>query len=178
MSKKFKKLFGLFLVFALVAPATISWSAPTLVAVHVPNKTQEKSNWCWNGTSVAILGNKGKTISQSSFSTAVKGNSSNNSTASMNEVKSGLSYYGHSSTKTGSLSSSSIRSELSNSRPVIAGYSYKSGGGHMVAISGHDSSDDYIEVMDPGKGSKVYYSRSYFASNSSWTWAESLYSIK
>lgn len=175
---KSKKVIISTLFISLVIPSVFALAASTLVATTVPNTLQAKSYWCWNGSSVAVLANKGKTVTQAAFSTTVKGNSTNNSTATSTEVKTGLSKYGYSSTLTTSLSTGTVRTELSNSRPIIAGYLYKSGGGHMVVISGHDSSTNYLQVMDPGSGSKVNYLSSYFTSNSTWTWAESLYNIK
>lgn len=84
--------------------------------------------------------------------------------------------YGHSSTSGGALSTGTIRTQLSNGKPIIAGYigNYVA---HMVVICGHDSSDDYLQVMDPSNGVKVNYKTSYFNSNSKWYWNESIYNI-
>lgn len=122
------------------------------------------------------MGNRGKSISQTSFSTTVKGNSTNNSTATTAEVRNGLSAYGHSSTVTSAVTTSTIRSQLASGKPIIAGYIHSTGG-HMVVISGHDTEGNYLEVMDPAQGKKVYYTASYFTSNSNWTWRESVYNI-
>lgn len=148
----------------------------SVVGASAPNIRQAKSNWCWAASSASLLQGKGRSVSQQSFSITVKGNSTNNSTATTNEVVTGLTKSGYTARKTNAMSISTLRSHLSNRRAVIGGYLYRTGGGgHMVVISGHDSEVNNIEVMDPAVGRKVYYNDSYFRSNNSWYWHESVY---
>ncbi len=172
----FKKVLCSILLVFVVIPYITTFAGDNLATTYVPNIKQSKTYWCWNASGVAVLGNRGKSVSQPSFSTTVKGDSTNNATATMSEVIRGLSAYGHSSTLTSTLTTSRIRSQLSSGKPIVAGYLHATGG-HMVVISGHDSEGNYLEVMDPAEGKKVYYTPSYFTSNSKWTWKESIYNI-
>lgn len=146
-----------------------------IVAINAPNIRQSKTNWCWAASSASLLQSKGVSVTQNSFSKAVKGNDTNNSTATANEVVSGINSFGYRASKTGATNVGVVRDNLSSKRGIIAGYIYRTGGGHMVVISGHDNEVDTLEVMDPGVGRKVYYKDSYFRSNSSWDWYESVY---
>jgi len=64
--------------------------------LSVPNILQERSNWCWAGTSVSVLNYFGKTPSQDQYVRYVKGGSYNNP-ATSREIQYGLSGYGVSS---------------------------------------------------------------------------------
>jgi len=158
------------LVFSVYAFAVVS-----MVAVAVPNILQSKTNWCWAASGDALLSSKGMNVTQNSFSIAVKGNNTNNVTATATEVRTGAISLGYNATRTGSLGSSTVHSYLTNKKAIIAGYIYTSGGGHMVVISGHDTLDDRLEIMNPWVGRKEYYDYSYFDSNANWDWYESVY---
>lgn len=167
----FLSLFACLLVFSVYA-----YAASTLVAVTAPNILQSKTNWCWAASSDSLLSGKGMNVTQDTFSVAAKGNNTNNDPASAVEVRNGAIALGYNAINTGNLSSSTVHTNLSNNKGIIAGYLYTSGnGGHMVVISGHDSSDNSLEIMNPGVGIKQYYAYSYFLSNANWYWTDSVY---
>lgn len=143
---------------ALVLGLVTTAYAATYKTLGVPNKTQEKSNWCWAASSTSILGWYGKSVTQSAFATTVKG-STVNDTATDSEAKSGLSAYGLSSSYTSDyVSFSTLVTQIDNNRPLYAGWSWTSGGGHAVVIDGYDQSSEDLTVkyMDPGYGSKYW----------------------
>lgn len=166
----FLSLVASVLVFSMYASAV-----PTLVAVTAPNILQSKSNWCWAASSDSLLSGKGIAVTQFTFSVAAKGNSTNNNTATSKEVRTGAIALGYNATISGSQNDGTVHSYLYNKKGIIAGYLYTSGGGHMVVISGHDSGDNTLEIMNPSVGRKEYYDFSYFSSNSNWNWVESVY---
>ncbi|WDV46487.1 C39 family peptidase [Clostridiaceae bacterium M8S5] len=173
---KIKKISLLSVLIFLIIFSVQAFAMPDMVSVNVPDTRQIKSYWCWCATGVALLSSKDIPVTQNSFSIAVKGNSTNNEGGDPTEIKLGLSSFGYNATKTGIMSSSSVRDTLNSGKAIIAGYHYiYYGGGHYVVISGHKKSNDTLEVMDPGVGRKEYYNFDYFVSNSDWEWDVSLY---
>ncbi len=173
MVNKKKTVMLLVIVFTMLI-SSLAYTAGDTVAAYVPNVKQAKSNQCWCASGVAFLGNRGITTNQNTFSTRVKGNSTNNSTASSVEVRNGIATYGITTTISGPRTRSNVRSSLTTGKAIIAGYGGV-GVGHMVVISGHENTSDMLEVMDPASGSKKYYKFTYFTSNASWRWLESIY---
>ncbi|MCD7757428.1 MAG: C39 family peptidase [Clostridiales bacterium] len=142
---------------------------------------QSKSKWCWAACSVSILYHYGEDVTQSSFVKYVKG-TTDNATASREEVKSGLSHWGLSSTITESaLSFSTVKSEINNSRPIYVSWQ-QSSTSHAVVLDGWDNSTEteYVEFMNPSTGNLYSWTYKKFKGGSSYdhTWARSIYKIK
>lgn len=176
--KKKTMLLSLFFVLSF---SSIIYAYPTSFSLSVPKELQSKSNWCWAASAVSVLKEIGTTATQSGFSNIVKGNSTNNDTATTLEVKNGLSAYGRTSTRvTSSLSFSAIQAETyTSSRPIWFGIIYKSGaGGHAGVIGGFDSSvGNYVEVMDPAIGNYSIVEYNYLVNNGNYQWTDTLYRV-
>lgn len=152
MKKWFKT--SVFTCLILVMTSVVSYAYPSAASLNVPNKLQERSLWCWDASSVSILGKYGKTVSQSSFCTTVKGFIVNE-TATDSEAQSGLNTDGLSSSYTASsIAFNSIISNVyTNKKPMYAGWTWSSGGGHAMVIDGYNiTTDNYVSYMDPGDG--------------------------
>jgi hypothetical protein len=85
-------------------------------------------------------------------------------------------YAGGNSYSGNSLSYSTVSSNLSNNRMMVARWGWSSGGGHFVVIYGCYQMNyvGQVQYANPGSGSKVTESYSYFLSNSSRTWTHSI----
>lgn len=153
-------------------------------AVSINGTTQEKSNWCWAASSQSILRYFGTSVTQTQFVNYVKNSTrAPNLTASDAEAKSGLSHWRVSSTQTTSyLPFSTIISEIyTYNRPIYAGWSWTSGGGHALVLDGYeDDTTDYVEYMDPGDGGFHMATYSWFKGGSSYdhVWDGTLYQMR
>lgn len=141
--------------------------------LNVPLVTQEHSQWCWDASSLCIIKYKGGNTSQCTIANYAFnrsdccGNSYFNWYHSCNQpnttsaMVSVLSAWGVSASSTGSLSWSSIQSQINANRPFIIGRS-----GHATVGYGYWTSygTTYVGHMDPwpGEGYKwiTYYSMS------------------
>jgi len=176
---KFATLFGTALL-CTVGFSAEAFAAP--VTIGLPAKKQEQSNWCWAGSSQAVLGYYGKSVTQTAFVTRVKG-SAVNQTATFPETRYGLEGWGKTGTYVNGLAFSTLASEIGTyRRPVMAGWFWNDGGGHMVVAYGTDSANQFVYYMDPWYGSYYYASYSWFkggaGTSSDHDWAESLYQIR
>ena len=79
----------------------------------------------------------------------------------------------------GTLSFSTLTSEINADRPVMTRIGWTAGGGHMMDIIGYDSSNSTIEYYNPWKADPRYNTSTYnwYRSNSQFTWTHSLYRI-
>lgn len=137
----------------------------------------------WAATGECILDYFGESVSQTEFAAFVKDEDPPpNEAATDSEVKNGLNHWGGSGTlKTSYLSFSSIMSEIySNERPIYAGWSWSSGGGHAVVLDGYDDdTTDYVEYMDPDDGAFHQSTYSWFKGGSSYNhvWDGTIYQM-
>lgn len=147
---------------------------------NYPIVKQEKTNWCWAGSSVSILKYKGKSVTQCDYVKSVKGTSTcNNDSGSVFNSKDGLSYYGVSSSYYDTaLSWSNLTGQVDSSYPVYVSWGWASGGGHAVVIYGYYSamSYNYVRYMDPWDGVKTSMLYTNFAGGSGYdrTWRAGL----
>ncbi len=134
--------------------------------LNVPQEYQEKDQWCWNASALAILSYYGFNPSQTEIADwAVEGYNIPNYID--NEIHynydhyigkyvtrkgSGmvLSHFGNiaSSWVDGFLSQDEVSNEINTyARPMMIGWSWNTGGGHAVDIVGIDG--DIVYIMDP-----------------------------
>jgi hypothetical protein len=85
-------------------------------------------------------------------------------------------YAGANSTYSNALSYSTVSSNLSANKMMVARWGWTSGGGHFVVIYAcyQMNGVGQIQYANPSSGSKVTESASYFTSNSSRTWTHSI----
>lgn len=178
-SQILKPILSYWMALILISLLTLqAVAAATTGAVGVKAAKQEKSNWCWAASGVAVLYRYGKDVSQTNFSLSATGGTSNTA-QSVDTVKSGLKKFSISSSSTSALTFTQVKTEINNSRPIIVGLTYLVGGGHMVVLNGWDTSSgtNKVQYMDPASGKYVVKTYTWLKSNSTWTWKQTIYKI-
>ncbi len=145
---------ALLLLFASVRPA------PAAV-LPVPERFQEKSEWCWAGVSQAIFAYYGRTFSQTQI--AQYGTNGYNiwnylygSDSVAPYYRKGinmiLSNFASLASTYGEyvLNTTQINTQINSGRPFIIRWGWDSGGGHFVV--GRGISGNYVYIMDPLPG--------------------------
>ncbi|WBQ02073.1 papain-like cysteine protease family protein [Kribbella sp. CA-293567] len=165
--------------------------APTASAVaasrylNLTGQAQEKSNWCWAATGNSIARYYGKNYSQNQFCNLAFGYSQNaacpNDQATLANDQRAFRAIGITpgSYVNGTLSFSTLVTEINANRPVMTRIGWKAGGGHMMDIIGYDSADSSIEYYNPwGSDPRYNYSTyNWYRNNTQFAWTHSLYRI-
>ena len=144
-----------------LALACIPAAAQTL---SLPQKYQEKDQWCWAGCSQAIFSYYGKEFTQTAIAQYGTGgvNTWNYMWGSGTEggvFRRGcnliLSYFAaiQTATYSSSLNQSTCQNEISAYRPVFINWTWNTGGGHFVILKGLSGST--ATLMDPWSGPTV-----------------------
>ncbi|MBQ1818058.1 MAG: C39 family peptidase [Clostridia bacterium] len=171
------------LILSLIAAPKEALAYASSVYLTNPSIQQPKSNWCWAASGASCVGYVGQLIiTPSDFSIAVKGNSVNNATASLSEVRSGLNSYSISSSIGAILTFQTVMYENdTKDRPIIAGLGQMNANGnytlcHMVVISGYKnlSSGGKVWIMDPATGTKTLNTYSSLCNTGSLYWFSSI----
>lgn len=181
-------LAGIFVVFGLLGTASYLDGDETLA---VPECIQEYSNWCWAGTSQAVLDYYGQYPSQceianyawsttrccsgsSDFYDRVKGcNKANFLYGANGSIEDILDHWGVDSVGTDDpMTWTESVSELDSGYPFVMRWGWSSGGGHFLVGYGYITSGSYLKYMDPWPGEG--YTTSLFtyvvsASDHDWT---------
>jgi hypothetical protein len=150
--------------------------------LNVPQKNQEKDQWCWAACTQAILSYYGQAYTQTAIAQYGTGgvNTWNYCYGSGTEggvFRRGcnmiLSYFGgiQSGTYSTSLSQATCQNEITGSRPVFINWTWSTGGGHFVVLKG--LSGNTATVMDPWSGPTVN-TFSWVQSGGGHTWSYSL----
>ncbi|HYD81781.1 MAG TPA: C39 family peptidase [Paucimonas sp.] len=149
--------------------------------LSVPTIIQEHSNWCWAGSSKAVLHFYAKYPSQCQIVNWAYGinyacgntdfywNSTANTPNAMygtnGSLQSILNAWGVSNSAYGYASSwSSVVWDINNNRPFVIRYGWTSGGGHFIVGDGWETwnGTNYIYTMNPwpgeGQGYRTYAS--------------------
>ena len=184
-----KKLNSLILSAGLLAAlpsAFAQWKT-----LNVPLVTQEHSQWCWAGSSKAVLNYYGQTPSQCQivnwafglnyacgntvFNWNSNANQPNGMYGSNGSVQNILKAWGVTNTAYNSASSwSSVVSDINANRPFVIRYGWTSGGGHIMVGRGYETANgvNYLYIMNPWPGEgQTYrsYSSAVAASDHQWT---------
>ena len=152
---------------------------------------QEHSNWCWSGSSVAVLNWYNQRPSQCSVANWALGvsNACGNTSFNWNNyANSANGMYGGGGTIQGILSHwgvqsyggnyylawTSVVAEVKNNRPFVMRYGWTSGGGHFVVGYGYNDTTGtrQIAYMNPWPGEGytwVNYAWAVSASDHNWT---------
>jgi len=170
---------------SLVPLAPAASAAPTSWYLNIYGQAQQNSNWCWAATGNSIAAYYGYWYTQNQFCDMAFGQpldwSCANSQATLGNDQRAFSTIGISPGWyiSSTLSFSGIVAEISNNRPVMTRIGWTSGGGHMMDITGYDSSDTTIEYYDPWPSDPRFNYSTYwwYRSNSQFTWTHTLYQI-
>jgi hypothetical protein len=148
---------------AVLFPVLILFFVPARTApgaiLAVPQRTQEKTEWCWAGVSQAIFAYYGRTFSQTQIAQyGTNGYNTWNYLYGSDSVypyyRKGinmiLSYFALLSSTYGQyvLNTTQVNTQINSGRPFIIRWGWDSGGGHFVA--GRGISGNYVYIMDPG----------------------------
>ncbi len=160
-------------VIATPAYATVKW-----LSTVVPVK-QAKSNWCWAASSEMVIKHYGGTANQWAVVNYIYPNQNYpNYAASMSQTDQAIDHFQshNGNISSSSLSFTAVKYQTNNNSPIVAGWLWYTGGGHMVVIRGYDdASPQYVYWCNPadGYGHKNYYS--WFVDNGVRYWAESIF---
>jgi hypothetical protein len=162
-------------------------NADTTIAV--PNTPQEHSQWCWAGTSDAVLAYYEHVVGQGAIANWAWGRSDcdgntefdwNNTCNRPNDMygTSGslqgiLSHWGvTSNARAYALSQTTCVDEINAGRPFVMRFGWTKGGGHFLDGYGYDQDGIYLDYMDPWPGhgyTKSLYDWVVSASDHRWT---------
>lgn len=180
----------LFLIAFFVLASSLSFGAnsvstlqqsPSLAGTYyylgVPNYNQQPYNQlCWATTASMIISyfngdsvDRKVTIAQSYFGSNF--NQPGYDYMIRNPINS---YTGRYGTITGAVSYSTVQSQINNGRPIATMIFWTSGGGHALVCRGYYPDYNYILINDPWDGQTYWYDYSYYVSNSSFNWRESI----
>lgn len=159
--------------------------------LYVPLVTQEHSQWCWAGSSKAVLNYYNKMPSQCQIVNWAYGinyacgntdfwwnsnaNQPNSMYGSNGSVQNILSAWGVPNTAYNWASSwGSVMADINANRPFVMRYGWTSGGGHIMVGSGYDGGNGpyWIYIMNPWPGEGwtwTTYDSAVSASDHKWT---------
>lgn len=156
-----KTLYSLLLIlatmFSILSKANLVTveATPSSKNLNVTRYEQVKSNWCWAAAAQMIGKYLGNSRTQSQISTKVKGNSTNNSTATLDEVVSAIQYVAGSKYDcyyVGVMSYGDLEVLLGDLElPQGIRMQWDAGGGHVVVVEGYTSTRS-LRLVDPGNG--------------------------
>lgn len=178
-----KKIFlvVLFCAFASVLPHEAMGAKMVL---PVPLTFQEQDQWCWAGTSCAILGYFKKSIKQcyaadfawskgSCCDSPAPCNYPNSMYGTKGSLQDILKHWCYlSKGVNSSLNFTAVQGQINAGMPFIIRYGWTSGGGHFIVLRGYDSGTNKVFLMNPwpGTGFGVFrYSTVKQASDHTWT---------
>ncbi len=162
----------------LLLAATSSLGFAQSKALGAANTQQEHSQWCWAATSSCILKVvQGKTTPQCEIVnylrkvTTACGNTTFDWSSPINYPIESLyepdkpsvqnvyaKYYGSTTGMEGAPTYAKISSEIEAGRPINMRWGWSSGGGHLLAVYGYDSSNgtQQVNYMDPWPGEGLF----------------------
>lgn len=173
-------------VAAAAAPHSVSTSAaPSNYYLNIYGQAQEQSNWCWAATGNSVADYFGYRYSQNSFCDMAFGRSTStvcpNSQATLGNDQQAFwtigidpGYY-----ISGTVSYSTVVNEISNNQPIMTRIGWTSGGGHMMVLTGYDTSRSQVQYYDPWPSDSRFNTSTYdwYRSNPQFTWTHTLYGI-
>ncbi|GAB4342929.1 MAG: hypothetical protein Kow0089_18370 [Desulfobulbaceae bacterium] len=168
-------------IFLLALAVLLLWSSGSLAKIlSVPQRYQEKDQWCWAGVSQAVLEYYGTSKTQTQI--AQYGTNGLNIWnwlwgSSTNPTRNGIDlilmhFAGLPTGKYSSyLSKTTVQYYIDGRKPFVIRWGWDSGGGHFVV--GKGISGDYVYLMDPWNGPTVS-TYSWVVRGSSHTWTHTL----
>jgi hypothetical protein len=187
MKKTYKILFMLIGLFSIIFGFTQTGMGDVLL--EVPERIQEHSQWCWAGTSQAVLEYYGPVVNQcdianwawsrsdccgnSTFNWSHACNQPNYMYGTSGSLQGILAHWGVNSNASATyLSKPTVVSQLDAGRPFVMRFGWTSGGGHFLDGYGYVQNGDFLDYMDPWIGNG--YTRSSYdwvvsAADHNWT---------
>jgi len=181
------RILPILMLFLVLLPAARTGAGAVL---DVPERIQEHSQWCWAGSSRAVLNYYGQTPTQCQIANWAWGrgdccgntdfywnhacNQPNSMFGAAGSLQDILSHWGVNSTaRYYALSQVTVTSEINAGRPFVIRWGWSSGGGHFVDGRGINGSTVYYMDPWPGNG---YESATYawVVNDGSHTWTHSL----
>ena len=181
-------LVGILVVLGLIGATSLMYSDVTL---SVPELFQEYSNWCWAGSSQAVLYYYNQYPSQCeianyAWNTTRCCSGSDNFYDKVKGCNKANWLYGNDGSIQGILANWDVNSdgtdepmtwsasvqELDNDNPFVMRFGWASGGGHFLVTYGYITNGSYLKYMDPWPGegyTTSLYSWVLSASDHDWT---------
>jgi predicted phage tail protein len=180
---------------ALLTLAVTTLLASTLI-LGVPVKIQEHSQWCWAGSSQAVLAYYGTPVDQCVIAGFASGRSDCCASFGFYDESHPCNYWNYmwgasawgvpngslqgilthwgvtSEVRYGPLSQSTVMAELGAQRPFVMRFGWTGGGGHFLIGYGHEQDATYLDYMDPWPGNgatRSLYTWVVAASDHQWT---------
>lgn len=145
-------------------------------ALNVPLVTQEHSQWCWAGSSKALLSFYNQNPSQcqivnwayglnyacgnTNFNWNSNANQPNSMYGSGGSVQNILAHWGVPNTAYNYASSwNTVVNDINANRPFVIRYGWTNGGGHIMVGTGYEvyNGSNYIYIMNPWPGEGKTY---------------------
>lgn len=149
--------------------------------LRVPAEVQRGENWCWATTGSTISNYLGASrANQRDFCLAglgISGRYCPDRTGQMYNVQRGFRHFGISPGRaTRVLSFRSVQNNIDSNSPIPAGFYWSAGGGHMITITGYDTSQQAIKINNsyPSHRRQMWIGYRNFVSNRQFRWAESI----
>lgn len=160
-------------------------SAPSNYYLYIEGQAQQQTNWCWAATGNSVAAYFGYNYSQNQFCDMAFGRSTNttcpNTQANLGNDQQAFSTIGINPGRyiTGTISYSTLVGQLSNNEPVMTRIGWTSGGGHMMVLTGYDTSNNEVQYYDPWPTDSRFNVSTYdwYRSNSQFSWTHTLYGI-
>ncbi|RJQ78198.1 hypothetical protein D5S17_13520 [Pseudonocardiaceae bacterium YIM PH 21723] len=153
-------------------------------ALQFSQLKQDKDQWCWAASGLAIaryLG-KGGSTTQNQFCNMSRnlaaGGQCPNQPGYLQWVQNGHRQLGLGGGAMGqALPFATVKAEIDGNRPIETGIQWTAGGGHAQVIYGYDSTSQRISYGDPWPSSATYseMAHSSYVSNGQFRWSDSLY---
>ncbi|MFC6704991.1 papain-like cysteine protease family protein [Flexivirga alba] len=162
------------------------WAAtPSNYYLYIYGQAQEQSNWCWAATGNSVAAYFGYDYSQNQFCDMAFGQSTDttcpNTQANLGNDQQAFSTIGINpgSYISGTVSYSTVVNQISNNEPIMTRIGWTSGGGHMMVLTGYDTSNNQVQYYDPWPSDSRFNVSTYnwYRSNSQFTWTHTLYGI-
>jgi hypothetical protein len=160
------------LAFVLAAPSVFAQGR----TLNIPLVVQEHSQWCWAGSSKAVLNYYAKTPSQcqivnwayglnyacgnTSFNWNSGANQPNSMYGTAGSVQNILKHWGVPNNAYAVASSwNTVVNDISANRPFVIRYGWTGGGGHIMVGIGYDvaNGSNHITIMNPWPGEGITY---------------------
>jgi len=170
---------------ALFAPTWTATATPTTWYLNITGQAQQQTNWCWAATGDSVAAYFGKSYTQNQFCNLAFGRAidstcpNNQATLANDQNAFGQIGISKGTYITGTVAYNTVVGEIAANRPVMTRILWASGGGHMMVLTGYDTSNSTVQYYDPWPDDSRFNTSTYswYKSNSSFTWTHSLYRI-